>query len=132
MNRQRLIEAALAVRERAYAPYSRFRVGAAIETASGDVFAGCNVENASYGLTLCAERVAVSAAIAAGHREFVACAVATPQGAMPCGGCRQFLAEFADRLPILIIDADSGQLAAETDLAELLPNAFHLRVDDGR
>ena len=131
MNRDRLIETALAVRERAYAPYSDFRVGAAIETASGDVFAGCNVENASYGLTLCAERAAVCAAVAAGHREFVACAVATPRGAMPCGGCRQFLAEFADRLAVLIIDADSGQLVAETDLTALLPHAFHLR-DGGR
>jgi cytidine deaminase len=128
MNRERLIETALAVRERAYAPYSNFRVGAAIETARGDVFAGCNVESASYGLTLCAERAAVCAAIAAGQREFVACAVATPRGAMPCGSCRQFLAEFADRLPLLIIDADTGHLVAETNLAALLPHAFHLRV----
>ncbi len=130
MNRQELIGAAVAARRQAYAPYSGFRVGAAIETASGDLFTGCNVENASYGLTICAERVAVCAAVAAGHREFVGCAVVTTGGAMPCGACRQFLAEFGEWLPVLIIDAESGEVVDETDVAELLPGRFRLRGED--
>lgn len=124
MNRQRLVEAALAARERAYAPYSGFQVGAAVESVSGDVFTGANVENASLGLTICAERVAVCSAVAAGHRHFLACAVATAGEATPCGACRQFLAEFAGRLPILIVNADTGMVVAEADLAELLPSKF--------
>ncbi len=129
MNRQQLIDAAVAARRQAYAPYSEFRVGAAIETVSGEMFVGCNVENASYGLTICAERVAVCAAVATGQREFVGCAVVTSGGAMPCGACRQFLAEFAARLPVLIVDADSGEVVAETDIGELLPGRFRLRED---
>ncbi len=127
MNRQRLIDAAMAARRQAYAPYSKFAVGAAIETPSGDLFTGCNVENASYGLTICAERVAVCAAVAAGEREFVGCAVVTSGGAMPCGACRQFLAEFGERLPVLIVDAESGEVIAEADIAELLPGRFRLQ-----
>ncbi len=126
MKRDELIAAALEAREQAHAPYSHFQVGAAVETESGEIFTGCNVENASYGLTICAERVAICTAVAAGHRKFVACAVATPGGATPCGACRQFIAEFADRLPVLIIDADTRTVVAETDIADLLPRRFHL------
>ncbi len=126
MKRDVLIAAALEARKQAHAPYSRFQVGAAIESESGEIFSGCNVENASYGLTICAERVALSTAVAAGHRKFVALAVATPGGAMPCGACRQFLSEFAVRLPMLIVDADTRTIVDETDIADLLPGRFEL------
>jgi cytidine deaminase len=124
--RQQLIDAALAMRERAYAPYSHFLVGAAVLTASGQIFRGCNVENASYGLTLCAERGALVSAVAGGETEFVAMAVATSGGASPCGACRQFAAEFRGDLPVLIVDADQPVRVRETNLAELLPEQFHL------
>jgi cytidine deaminase len=124
--RQELLDAALAMRERAYAPYSNFRVGAAVLANSGRIFGGCNVENASYGLTLCAERVALVSAVAAGETEFGAMAVATSGGASPCGACRQFAAEFRGDLPVLIVDADRPSQIRETNLAELLPEQFHL------
>ena len=93
---KKLLAAALAARENAYAPYSKFKVGAAVETADGHIFTGCNVENASYGLTCCAERNAVFAAIGSGARSFKAlCVVAdTEEPVAPCGACRQVLAEF--------------------------------------
>jgi len=124
-----LIAAALAARQRAYAPYSQFQVGAAVRTAAGELFSGCNVENASYGLTICAERVAVSTAVAAGHRDFAALAVATPGGHPPCGACRQFLAEFCDDLPVLLIDATGAQPVARVTLHALLPGRFALPLD---
>ena len=93
---QTLVQAARAARAHAYAPYSGYAVGAAVLTDDGRVFAGCNVENASYGLSVCAERVAVFCAIAAGTRRLVAAAVCTPDGGTPCGACRQVLLEFAD------------------------------------
>ncbi|WP_433927870.1 cytidine deaminase [Sorangium cellulosum] len=119
--------AALAVRERAHAPYSGYRVGAAILVRSGRVFAGCNVENASYGLTICAERSAVVQMVAAGERDPIALAVATsgPVLGSPCGMCRQTLAEFAVDLPILLIaPGDVGVPPRTTSLAALLPEAF--------
>ena len=125
--RQQIIEAALAMRDRAYAPYSGFRVGAAVLTASGKVHAGCNVENASYGLTLCAERVALATAVAAGDGQFVALAVASAGGATPCGACRQFAAEFRGDLPVLVVDAAQPGRVLETSISELLPNQFRLR-----
>src|ERR1700724_2517409 len=96
MSDRELIEAAAQARANAYVPYSKFSVGAALLTTSGKVFLGCNVENVSLGLTLCAERSAVAAAIAGGQKDFVAIAVATDsrEPAIPCGGCRQVLAEF--------------------------------------
>jgi cytidine deaminase len=123
--RQRLIDAALKARQQAYAPYSKFPVGAAVLTEEGQVFIGCNVENASFGLTNCAERAAVFAAVAAGHRQFAAVAVATEGGYSPCGACRQVLAEFSDDLPILIIDARSEGRVEEVSLTELLPRRFY-------
>jgi cytidine deaminase len=123
---------ALAVRERAHAPYSRYAVGAALLVRSGRVFAGCNVENASYGLSVCAERSAVLQMVAAGERDPIALAVATrgPVAAAPCGMCRQTLVEFAVELPILLIVASEagadGEIAPPrvTTLEALLPEAF--------
>lgn len=119
-----LVEAARAARERAYCPYSGFHVGAALLTASGEVVTGCNVENASYGLTLCAERSAVVGAVARGERVFRALALACDgEGpSMPCGACLQVLAEFAGDLPITIVGR--GPVRLDTDLAALLPRAF--------
>ncbi len=119
-----LLSAARDARERAYAPYSNFRVGAALDAGDGNVFFGSNVENASYGLSICAERGAVVAAIAAGFRRFDAIAVAGPQGELtsPCGACRQFLAEFNPSMTVVYTDRD-GPVA--TTLAELLPHSFN-------
>src|SRR5262245_3927995 len=104
--RDDLIRAAIEARHRAYAKYSNFLVGAAVFTADGAIFTGCNVENASYGLTICAERAAVFNAVAAGQRQFKLLAIATTGGATPCGACRQVLAEFAMDLPILLVNVD--------------------------
>ncbi len=110
----------------AYAPYSNFAVGAAILTTTGAIITGANVENASYGLSICAERAAVFAAVAAGHRDFTALAIATSGGASPCGACLQVLAEFCKDLPILLIDADNRRAVNEVSLAALLPGRFEL------
>lgn len=122
--RAELIAAALRARERAWAPYSYFQVGAALLTAAGQIVTGCNVENASYGLTVCAERTAVGNAVSGGERTFVALAVAASGGVTPCGACRQVLAEFCDDLPILLIDADQPDRVREVRLAMLLPDTF--------
>lgn len=127
-----LLARARAAAASAHAPYSRFRVGAAVR-ADGSVFTGCNVENASYGLAICAERVAVFTAVAAGARRIdaiaVACVDADPSAAagslMPCGACRQVLAEFAG--PDLPVHVDR---AGSFTLGDLLPNAFTLPKDD--
>lgn len=124
-----LIDAASAARARAYAPYSRYAVGAALETESGKVFAGCNVENASYGACLCAERSAVAQMVAAGESNPVACAVVTGGASpgAPCGICRQVLSEFAkDLLVVLVAEGPRGRIRRETTLASLLPLAFHI------
>ena len=128
--RDELIAAALAARERAYAPYSKYKVGAAILTEGGKITPGCNVENASYGLGNCAERTAVFTAACAGGRTIFAVAVATEDGGTPCGACRQVLAEFSPRdatpLVVLLLDR-GGRVVTETTLTELLPMAFILR-----
>jgi cytidine deaminase len=121
---QQLIAAALAARKLAYAPYSKFLVGAAVLAKSGEIFSGCNVENASYGLTICAERSAIFTAVSAGHREFVAVAIATAGGHFPCGACRQVLTEFSDDMPVLLVDADDSTKVIEASLKPLLPGKF--------
>lgn len=124
---ERLVAAAKDVRARAYAPYSRYHVGAAV-LAGGKIYPGANVENASYGLSLCAERNAVAAAIVDGARQIDAVAVVTASSppATPCGMCRQTLAEFARDLPVVLVN-EAGE-RTETTLAALLPRAF--RPDD--
>lgn len=118
-----LLEAAVAVRKRAFAPYSHFAVGAALLDSEGTIHAGCNVENISYGLTICAERGAVMTAVAHGRREFVALAIVADSDVplSPCGACRQFLAEFAPDLPILSANLTGARV--ELSLAQLLPRA---------
>lgn len=119
-----LIEAARAASERAYAPYSKFRVGAALLTSDGRFISGCNVENGSYGLTICAERVALGRAVAEGAREFQAIAIYTPTSSPtpPCGACRQVLSEFAPRLEVVSACDGADRLRARLD--ELLPARF--------
>jgi len=125
--RDQLIAAALAAQQQAYAPYSKFQVGAALLTIGGRIITAANVENASYGLTICAERAAICTANAAGEREFAAIAIATVGGAAPCGACRQVLAEFAPALPILLVDSSNPLLVQETNLGDLLPMHFSLK-----
>jgi homotetrameric cytidine deaminase len=122
-----LIARALEARGRAYAPYSKFAVGAALLASSGKIYTGVNVENASYGLTICAERVAIAAAVAAGERSFTWLTIASEGGAAPCGACRQFAAEFAPELPITLVDACGKVPPTDTRLDELLPGRFELR-----
>src|SRR5437868_13272484 len=117
-----LIRNALGARLQAYAPYSRFAVGAAVQCKSGAVFIGSNIENISYGLTICAERIAIGSAVAAGQREFVAIAVVadTIEPIVPCGACRQFLAEFAPEL-IIVSATMRGDQKVE-NLSRLFPD----------
>jgi len=118
-----LVEAALKVRDRAHAPYSKFAVGAAVLDVDGGVHVGCNVENASYGLCVCAERHAIAAAVSAGVDRFQALAVVTDTDppASPCGACRQVLVEFGD-FPVILANLAGDRVM--TSVAELLPNAF--------
>lgn len=122
--RQALLEAARAVQKHAYAPASHFRVGAAVMADDGRIFVGCNVENASYGLTICAERAAVCAAVAAGARTLRAVAVVTDLAvpARPCGACRQVLAEFGLGMDVLLGGCDGAE--ERTTLDRLLPEPF--------
>jgi len=118
-----LIEAARRAQQQAYAPYSRYRVGAAVEGEDGSVFTGCNVENASYGLVMCAERVAIGAAVAAGVRQFRRVVVASDSEppAPPCGACRQVIFEFAPDAEVLAVGPRSSH---RWIMRELLPAAF--------
>jgi cytidine deaminase len=120
---ERALELARENRNRAYAPYSGFTVGAALVTASGEIFSGVNVENASYGVGICAERTAAVSAVAAGHREFRAIAIAGPETTVtaPCGACRQFLNEFNPRLAVAYTTPGGVTV---TTLDQLLPDAF--------
>lgn len=123
---QELVHAAQQARQAAYAPYSRFKVGAAARTGSGRIYLGCNVENASYGLSVCAERVAVFNAVAGGEREIVELAVAADSDppTRPCGACRQVLFEFAPTAKMIMVGA-AGSIAA-ADMGDLFPQPFRL------
>ena len=122
---QELVAAARAAREQAYAPYSNYAVGAAVQTADGEIIAGCNVENASYGATICAERVALTAAVAQGKRQLKAIAVVTVDGGTPCGICRQVMNELGPEMDVYIGDA-AGNFRPTTVRA-LVPDAFSSR-----
>ena len=126
INKQKLVRAALRAREAAVAPYSRFKVGAALLTKSGELIAGANVESASYGLTCCAERVALFKALTDGKKNFVAVAVVArcDGGAMPCGACRQLLAEYAPKATVFVADSRRPKAIKEYSVRELLPGAF--------
>lgn len=121
--RQKLIQTAQDAWHRAYAPYSRYAVGAALLTDSGKIYDGINIENAVYPLTVCGERVAVFKAVSEGALSFQAIAVVTKNGGTPCGACRQVLAEFGLDTIVLIADLD-GNLIHELTVADLLPHAF--------
>jgi cytidine deaminase len=121
--RRALIDLANEARRRAYAPYSNYQVGAALRTHSGRIFTGCNVENAAYPTSMCAERVAIYKAVSEGEKEFEVIAVVTPNGGTPCGSCRQVLAEFSLDTVVLVADG-AGHLVQETTVSGLLPGAF--------
>ena len=123
-----LVDAARAAREHAVADYSGFKVGAALETGDGHIITGCNVENATYGLTMCAERVAVFKAISEGHRSFrrIAVVAATADPTPPCGSCRQILWEFAGDIEVTLANLD--KMTATHRLKDLLPHPFDQRL----
>ncbi|HAC90001.1 MAG TPA: cytidine deaminase [Planctomycetaceae bacterium] len=121
-----LIQQAMTVRKRAYAPYSNYPVGAAILGADGEIYLGCNVENASYGLTICAERGAVMAMVTGGCKQISAIAIALSAAGTPCGACRQVLTEFGLDFPVILVDAESGCIQSTWQSSELLPSAFRL------
>lgn len=121
--KQALIDLANTARQRAYVPYSNYRVGSALRTKTGHLYTGVNVENAAYPQTMCAERVAIFKAVSEGEKEFEVIAIVTDNGGSPCGGCRQVMAEFG--LDTIVILADrNGKLVRETTVRELLPDAF--------
>jgi cytidine deaminase len=125
-DKRRLLQAAAAARRRAVAPYSKFKVGAALLTRSGEIITGANVESASYGLTCCAERVALFHALTSGKKEFVAVAVVAraPGGPTPCGACRQLLAEYAPAAQVWVADSRALNSVKTFRVRELLPAAF--------
>ncbi len=119
-----LVDAARQTRERAYAPYSHYAVGAAVMSQSGKIYSGCNVENASYPVGLCAERVAIFKAASEGERELIALAVVTSNLGSPCGACRQVFSEFAGDDAVIVLAAEQGDERKRFTLKELLPDRF--------
>lgn len=128
INKQKLVQAAAKARKGAVAPYSKFQVGAALLTRSGKIIGGANVESASYGLTCCAERVALFKALTSGEKDFTAVAVVArcDEGPMPCGACRQLLREYAPDAKVFIADSGHLRKIREFTVQELLPAAFVL------
>ena len=124
MTREELKAAAVAMLDRAYIPYSRFPVGAALECGDGTVFTGCNIENAAYGATICAERTAVAKAVSEGHRDFVRIVIAgrSADFCVPCGTCRQVLREFAPDMEVICLNGAGEELCLT--LEDLLPHSF--------
>ena len=122
---QPLIDAAWQARESAYAPYSAFKVGAAVQTANGTIYGGCNIENVSYGLTNCAERTAMFHAVANGERELVRMVICadTPEPIAPCGACRQVMVELAPQMEVLLLSNTGKQII--TTVSEMMPYSFH-------
>lgn len=127
-----LVKRAAEAAKAAHAPYSNFHVGAALLTADGEIFTGCNVENASYGLTNCAERTAIFSAVAAGHKKFAAIAIVADgdQPPYPCGACRQVIAEFCDpETPVLIASQKALNDYEQTTIGDLLPWTFKFKQE---
>lgn len=126
LNLQKLLHAAVQAQDRAVAPYSKFKVGAALLTSTGDIITGANVESASYGLTCCAERVALFNALTSGKKDFTAIAVVArvAGGPMPCGACRQLLAEYASDAKVFVADSRKLKMVKQFSVRELLPGAF--------
>lgn len=124
--KKELIDLALQSRQRAYAPYSGYAVGAALLTHTGEIFTGVNIENAAYPTGTCAERVAVFKAVSEGNKKFEAMAVASSTGGTPCGACRQVLSEFGLGTKMIIVDGE-GAIIQETTVGDLLPGAFSSR-----
>lgn len=122
-NNQPLIELAVEARRKAYARYSHYPVGAALRTKSGRIYTGCNIENAAYPVSICAERVAIFKAVSEGEKEFEVIAVATRDGGTPCGSCRQVMSEFGLDTIVLMADGN-GKLVMKTRVGDLLPGAF--------
>src|SRR5512134_1213052 len=121
--KQSLVDLANIARQRAYAPYSHYPVGAAVRTRTGRIFTGVNVENSAYPQTMCAERVAIFKAVSEGEKDFEVITVVTDNGGSPCGGCRQVMAEFGLDTIVLLADGN-GKLVKQTTVRELLPEAF--------
>ena len=121
--KQSLVDLANKARERAYVPYSNYRVGSTLRTKTGKVYSGVNVENAAYPQTMCAERIAIFKAVSEGEKEFEVITVVTDNGGSPCGGCRQVMAEFGLDTVVLLADG-TGHIVKETTVKELLPDAF--------
>ena len=122
MNQKELTRIAKKMREKSYAPFSKYTVGASVETEDGSIIGGCNVESASYGLTCCAERIALYNAVSQGFSKFKAMAIASENGGFPCGACRQVIWELCGDIPILIINNENK--IRETSSQTLLPDAF--------
>ena len=123
-DRSKLIKLAIEARQKAYAPYSEFFVGAAVLTKDGTVFTGCNVENTSYGLCICAERTAICKAVSEGHQEFDAIAVGAKPFATPCGACRQFIVEFGREIEVICFDAGEPSVQKSWTSEQLIPENF--------
>lgn len=123
MDRNQLIKAALEARRKTYSPYSQYAVGAALLTKNGQVYLGANIENAAYGLCICAERTAIFQAVLDGERDFDHIVVATRDGGSPCGSCRQVMAEFSLDMLVTMVD-ENGTVTAEDTVRNLLPYAF--------
>lgn len=124
MTERDLIQTALEVRSKAYAPYSNFKVGASILTESGDLYVGCNVENSSYGLSICAERHAIGTMVADGNTKIAKIVVAASPLASPCGACRQFIVEFGTDIEIVSVNADQIDEIRHWNIGELIPDHF--------
>lgn len=125
-DRVSLVTAAIETRRNAYAPYSNFLVGAALLAKNGEVFTGCNVENTSYGLCICAERTAICKAVSEGHQEFEAIAVAASPISTPCGACRQFIIEFGKKIEVISVDAADPTNTKTWTSEQLIPENFKL------
>ena len=130
ITKKKLVNSAIQAREKSYSPYSKYQVGAAILTRSGEVYTGTNIENASYGLTMCAERSGVYSAVSQGNKELDAIAIVTSNGGKPCGACLQVLSEFNKDIDIIIAD-NSGDVVQEMKLQDLLPQGYDAKMLQG-